>query len=1011
MKWLLRAVTVLCAVAGSAATAQAQYFGQNKVQYEKFDFKVLNTEHFDIYYYPEEREAVQIAARMAERWYHRLSRVLKHELSSRQPLILYAAHPHFQQTNVLGGEIGEGTGGVTESGKRRIILPFAGGLAETDHVLGHELVHAFQYDMAMPPGSDAQRSAMGALPLWFVEGMAEYLSLGPVDAHTSMWVRDASAREKMPTIDKLDDPEFFPYRYGHAFWAYVASRWGDEAVGDMFHGASRVGSIEDTMEAVLNIDKKQFTADWHEATRIAYAPYVETTRPPTAFGRAVVNRELSGGEMNVSPSLSPDGKRLVFLSERSMFAIEMYVADVETGKVTRRLVKTTGNPHFESLQFIESAGDWAPDNRRFVFSALAKGQPVLSIVDVDNGRNEAEYEIADVDQIFNPAWSTDGRRIAFSALTGGVLDLYVFDIESRAVTRLTNDAYADMDPEWSPNGTELAWVTDRFSSRPDVLAFGDYRIGLMTVATREARLLGGFENTRNTNPEFLSDGRSLLFVATPDGIANVYRLDLQTGAIESVTDVLSGVSGITPLTPALSAATQTTRYVFTVFEDNKYSIYTADRPVPVSPTPEPLEGRTAAILPPFNRKPGPVAQYLAAPADGLPPPMTFDEQEYSPKLSLDGAVQPTVAAGVDRFGGYAGGGLALFFSDTLGNHELITAIQATSRFDEFGGAVAYFNRTHRWNWGIIGEQTPYVTGGYGQFFDTLNGQLVIADVEERIIQINRGVTGLLQYPFSRAQRVEVSGGFRNISFSGRRDTRYFSPFTGQQVAEERVDLPTPDGLNLGEASTALVYDTSTFGATSPIVGQRYRLEYTQMAGSLLLSGVTADYRRYFMPFRPFTFAFRGMHYGRYGRDSEDTRLSPLFIGYPGLVRGYDVNSFDASECIPTATDACPAFNDLIGSKMALGSAEVRFPLVGVFNRSTFYGPLPIEIALFGDAGVAWDRETEPRFLGGDKPWVRSLGAAVRFNAFGYFVGEIDYVKPLDRPERGWSWQFNLIPGF
>jgi hypothetical protein len=140
------AIVLLAWLTVAATPAGAQYFGQNRVQYEKFDFKVLKTEHFDIYFYPEEEAAVRMAARMAERWYARLSSLLNHELSSRQPLILYAAHPHFRQTNAIGGDVGEGTGGVTESLKRRVVLPFAGGMAETDHVLGHELVHAFQYD-------------------------------------------------------------------------------------------------------------------------------------------------------------------------------------------------------------------------------------------------------------------------------------------------------------------------------------------------------------------------------------------------------------------------------------------------------------------------------------------------------------------------------------------------------------------------------------------------------------------------------------------------------------------------------------------------------------------------------------------------------------------------------------------------------------------------------------------------------------------------------------------------
>src|SRR5690242_67014 len=193
---------VILLLAAVAAPASAQYFGQNKVQYNRFDFKVLKTDHFDIYYYPEEQQAVDIAARMAERWYARLSTVLGHQLSSRQPIILYASHTHFEQTNVLEGQIPEGTGGVTEATRRRMILPFAGGLAETNHVLGHEMVHAFQYDMASRPNG---QTAIGVLnlPLWFIEGMAEYLSIGPVDSNTAMWIRDASSRDKMPSVDKL----------------------------------------------------------------------------------------------------------------------------------------------------------------------------------------------------------------------------------------------------------------------------------------------------------------------------------------------------------------------------------------------------------------------------------------------------------------------------------------------------------------------------------------------------------------------------------------------------------------------------------------------------------------------------------------------------------------------------------------------------------------------------------------------------------------------------------------
>jgi hypothetical protein len=88
--------------------------------------------------------------------------------------------------------LGEGTGGVTEGARRRVVMPMAATLGDTDHVLGHELVHAFQYDLLGPN--------IEGLPLWFIEGMAEYMSLGPRDSQTAMWLRDAAIENRLPAI-------------------------------------------------------------------------------------------------------------------------------------------------------------------------------------------------------------------------------------------------------------------------------------------------------------------------------------------------------------------------------------------------------------------------------------------------------------------------------------------------------------------------------------------------------------------------------------------------------------------------------------------------------------------------------------------------------------------------------------------------------------------------------------------------------------------------------------------
>src|SRR4051812_20355113 len=164
---------------GAARPAAAQYFGRQKVQYDNFDWRVLDTNHFNIHFYPEEQAATEDAGREAERWYSRLSLGFQHEFQ-KKPLIMYADQPDFQQTNVIGEMLNEGTGGVTEALKDRVIMPFTGVYADNNHVLGHELVHVFQYDLAAQSGGGMQ--GLNSLPLWLVEGMAEYLSLGRQDA-------------------------------------------------------------------------------------------------------------------------------------------------------------------------------------------------------------------------------------------------------------------------------------------------------------------------------------------------------------------------------------------------------------------------------------------------------------------------------------------------------------------------------------------------------------------------------------------------------------------------------------------------------------------------------------------------------------------------------------------------------------------------------------------------------------------------------------------------------------
>ena len=438
----------------SAGPASAQYFGRNKVQYDTFDFQVLRTEHFDVHYYLAEQDVALHAAAMAERWYTRLSRALDHTLSERTPIVLYASQPHFKQTTVLPGMLPDGVGGFTDHQKGRVVLPFAVSLGETDRVLGHELVHAFQRDILQRAGR-----AMGLLPLWFLEGMAEYLTLGGLDATTAMWVRDAVDANRLPAIRRLNDPRWFPYRYGHALWAFLGEAFGEDIAARALASRAGGGAIG-RLVATTGVREAALSDRWHASLRV-FAAATPAAPPDAAPTRdLLVGERRGGGRLNIGPALSPDGAHMVFLSERDRYSVDVFLADGRTGDVRRKIVTTAGNAQFDSLQFIDSAGAWDAASARFVFAALRDGNPVLTILRMPNGDVDRTHDFPELDQLFDPTWSPDGRQVAFSALRGGATDLYVFDLDSGALRRLTKDAFADLQPAWSPDGRTIAFASD-----------------------------------------------------------------------------------------------------------------------------------------------------------------------------------------------------------------------------------------------------------------------------------------------------------------------------------------------------------------------------------------------------------------------------------------------------------------------------------------------------------------------------------------------------------------------
>jgi len=572
------ALIAVALVATAPGDSAAQYFGKNKVQYRSFDWTVLETDHFEIYFYEHEREVAVDAARMAERAYAKLSRVLDHEIENKVPLILYASHTDFQSSNVTSGMIHEGTGGLTEFVKRRVTLPFTGSYAELDHVLTHELVHAFQIDILFSRAENVLANPMSfSPPLWFIEGMAEYLSLNEIDNHTAMWLRDGALQGYLTSIPELNMVgDIRVYRYGQSVLEYIGRRYGDEKIGEILKKAVFMKSLNRAFEDVVGINMQRLSDDWTQDVRRRYLPTIADHLKPDEFARALTNHGQDLSNMNLAASASPNGDRFAFISDRSLYN-DLYLASAIDGEIDRRLIKGERTGDFESLRFFSTSISWSPDGRHLALPAKEGGEDVLVIFDVEENRQSYRHKVG-LDGLRSPSWSPDGEGIVFVGLQGGRSDLFAIDVDGTNLEQLTDSRHAARDPQWSPDGRTIAFTTD-IGPETDFerLAFGDFVVGLLDLESGEVEVPPG-QSGKSITPQWSPEGDRLVFVSDRNGISNIYVMDIDGSNVEQLTDVLSGITGITASAPAISLSRDGTRLLFTGYSRGGFDVYAIDHP-------------------------------------------------------------------------------------------------------------------------------------------------------------------------------------------------------------------------------------------------------------------------------------------------------------------------------------------------------------------------------------------------------------------------------------------------
>ncbi|WP_158828383.1 DPP IV N-terminal domain-containing protein [Mucilaginibacter lacusdianchii] len=1053
-----------------SSQARAQYFGQNKVRYKNLKFKVYKTPHFEIYYYLKNDSLLKRFAQESELWYTLHQQVFRDTFRRANPIILYADHPDFQQTTAIDGDIGVGTGGVTEGLKNRVVMPIMETNQTTRHVLGHELVHAFQYHMLLVNDTSSLGN-INNLPLWMIEGMAEYLSLGKKDAYTAMWMRDAYLNKDIPTIrDLTESTKYFPYRYGEAFWSYLGSTYGDSIIVPFFKNTARFG-LEYGIRRTFGYDDKTLSNLWKNSIISTYQPFLKDTLQ-TPVGKRIIDSK-NGGEMNVAPAISPDGKYLAFLSEKDLFSIDLFLADAQTGRVIKKLTSKTSNTHIDEFNFIESTGAWSPDSKRFAFSVFSGGRNRMLVVEVPSGRVLSNLSMGKAEQFSNLTWSPDGSQIAFQGLANGHSDLYLYNFSSKKLTQLTDDKYSDYQPSFSRDGKKIVFSSDRTTydaSLSQTISFNLAEIDLATLKVTDIKV---FDGANNLNPQYSADNSKIYFLSNRDGFRNLYRYSKANGTVEQMTDLFTGISGITEFSPALSISNNDD-VLYSYYRSQKYSLYNAKasdfKPKVVA------GGETnfsAAMLPPsgavgvdlINTNLNNYLAYQRIPADSI------HNVPYKPQFKLDYLASSGVGVGVSS---YYGTGLASgvqgVFSDILGRNQIYAGAAINGEIYDFGAQVLYLNQKGRWNLGVGLSHIPYQYGNFGNRLTTLsvNGQDVPAYEQYTDIIRTFESSGrvLASYPFSRSTRVEFGAGASYYSYRIQRyseyaqyTTRNDSLILGNYLGQDRHTVSRSeyrDQNNIDlrpfaifNVNTALVGDNSYFGIAAPLSGFRYRLDAQYNVGTFKFFSPTVDLRKYVRT-KPVTFAGRLYGTGRFG--NTENALYPMYLGYPFLIRGYEYSSFynrtgntqpryyaDASAIPQSSFD----INQLSGNRIAVANFEIRLPFTGPEKLAQIKSKfLFTDLNFFFDAGLAWnagdkiefkskptllrteklvnnngvpilDTKNQEQFYGiYSRVPITSAGVSLRVNLFGYLILEPYVAVPFTRTSAtGAVFGLNFAPGW